>query len=98
MVSETIMSLVINKNITTMIHFEDENISKDIKKTVEGLIDSGSDISGNVRVDFIPEEDLACYDGYESFIKEHKGADFYMVSEIVVGNWSQPLTMAAEEY
>jgi hypothetical protein len=49
-------------------------------------------------VDFIPEEDLDCYDGYESFVKEHKGADFYMISEIVVGNWSQPLTMVAEEY
>lgn len=81
-----------------MVHFEDENIGKKVRGSVERLIESGKNILGKIRIDFVPAEVLSDYDEYEEFIREHQDADFYMVSEIVVGDWSQPLTMAAEEY
>jgi len=85
-----------------MVRFEDDTLDKSIQKTVENLIDTGNDIDGNIKVDYIPSDEVECYDNYEDFVEEvrneNPGADFYMVSEIVCGAWDQPLTMVAVAY
>ena len=78
------------------VYFEhSDNLTSSLKKTVKQLLESGNDLSGSTVIEYIPYEELEYYDVHEKFINKHKGCDFYMVSDIVCGMWSQPISMIA---
>lgn len=75
--------------------FEDNNISSEIKKTVKNIISRNGKKSGNILVEYLPEDSLECYEDDENFIANHQDScEIYMVYQNV-GTWNQPLTMVA---
>ena len=81
-----------------MLYFENDRLGNNEKELVQELIDNGEEISGNIKVEAIPENEVDYYDDSDNFIRKHTRADFYMVYNIVCGSWEQPICMVAEEY
>lgn len=74
----------------------EHNVSESIKKVVEDLIANNKETNGNITVEYIPEDEVECYD-LPSFLT--KNADeIYNVTQCVCGAWDQPLTMVAVIY
>ena len=75
--------------------FED-NISESIKKVVEDLIINNKETNGKITVEYIPEDEVECYDLPTSLT--NNADEIYNITQCVCGTWDQPLTMVAVIY
>ena len=73
-----------------------DNISDSIKKVVENLIANNKETNGSITVEYIPEDEVECYDLPSSLTKN--ADEIYNVTQCVCGAWDQPLTMVAVVY
>ena len=74
----------------------EHNVSESIKKVVEELIANDKETNGNITVEYIPEDEVDCYDLPTSLTKN--ADEIYNVTQCVCGAWDQPLTMVAVVY
>ena len=75
--------------------FED-NISESIKKVVEDLIINNKETNGKITVEYIPEDEVECYDLPTSLT--NNADEIYNITQCVCGTWDQPLTIVAVIY
>lgn len=78
------------------LYFE-QNVSTAIKSNVTKLIENNNESNGNITLEYIPEEELECYEEYEDFIQKHLDCEFYIIIQAVSGTWGQPICLVAVE-
>ena len=78
--------------------FEDINLPQHIQNVVEELIESDMVTNGNIKVNYVPFDEVECYDTELSDEVINKSDEIFAISQCVAGSWDQPLGLVAVAY
>ena len=78
--------------------FEDINLPQHIQNVVEELIESDIVTNGNISVNYVPFDEMECYDTELPDDVINKSDEIFAISKCVAGSWDQPLGLVAVAY